>query len=201
MYDASEVMDMNKVQPIRKLEQITRIRRNLKTEKTAAIYTAFVLGINTNLRISDMLGLTWGDVWEDDTRTLREHITLREEKTEKTRRIKITETMAEALNYLLANLAVVERKDSIIRNPVTRKVYSREHISRRLGIEAKKVGIQDPISAHSLRKTWGYQAIVTFHQPLTIVQAAFNHASQGQTMDYLCITDDEIEVVYDAVAL
>lgn len=189
---------MKKVQPIRELNQIQQIEKHLKTTKTAAFHAMFVLGVNTNLRVGDLLGLTWGDVWEDTERTLRNHITICDEKTDKTLSIKITENMAEALNYVLENHPLVERRDPIIRNPVTRKVYSREHVSRRLGIEARKVGIEGAISAHSLRKTWGYHAVITYHQPITLVQAAFNHSSLEQSMDYLCITGDQIADTMEA---
>jgi hypothetical protein len=186
---------MVKVQPIRQLEHIRRIRRNLKKPKTAVFYTLFVVGVNTNLRISDLRNLTWKQVWADGTRELREHIYLKEKKTGKTRQIWINEKVKEALQYLIENIPVPEGTNPIFRNPRIRKVYSREYLSRRMGVEARKVGVQDPIGIHSLRKTWGYHAVVTFDQPITIVQAAFNHASQGETMDYLCITTDQIEDV------
>ena len=192
---------MNKVQPIRKLEQISRIRRNLRTPETAVWFALFGIGINTNLRVSDLLNLTWDQVWMDDSRELRDHILLTEQKTGKKRRIKINPKVIEALAYLLENIPPPERTDPIFRNSITRKVYSRERLSRRMGEEAKKVGIQDPIAIHSLRKTWAYHAVVTFHQPIAIVQAALNHATQKQTMDYACITDDEIEIVHDTVEL
>jgi len=193
---------MNKVMPIRKLEHIQRMRRNLKTPKTAALYALMVVGINSNLRVSDLRNLQWRNVWDDGTHDLCEHINLVEQKTDKKRRIKLTENIAEALNYLLANLGrIPERDEAIFRNPLTRKVYSREHLSRVISQEAKKVGIKDPIGMHSLRKTWGFHSAVTYSQPITLIQAAFNHSSQGQTMDYLCITDNELDVVYETVAL
>ena len=80
-------------------------------------------------------------------------------------------------------------------------MYSREHLSRVIGFEADKIGILDPIGMHSLRKTWGYHSSVTYSQPITLIQAAFNHSSQKQTLDYLCITDNELDVVYETVAL
>jgi len=193
---------MKRVAPLRKLEQIQRIRRNLKNEKMAVMYCFFVAGINTNLRVSDLRALTWASVWLDGTQTLRDHITLIEQKTKKPRRIFINENVADALRFLLDSLGrIPERDEAIFRNPITRAVYSREHLSRQMGIEARKVGIQDPIAAHSLRKTFGYHAVVTFDQQLAVVQAAFNHSSQRETMLYLGLTDDDIEVIHQTVAL
>ncbi|HET6453905.1 MAG TPA: tyrosine-type recombinase/integrase [Armatimonadota bacterium] len=192
---------MEKVQPIRKLEQIARIKRNLKTPETAVWYALFGVGVNTNLRVSDLRNLTWAQVWMDDEREFRNHILLTEQKTGKKRRIKINPNVLESLAYLLENIPAPERTDPIFRNSQTREVYSREHIARRISAEAKKIGIQDQIAIHSLRKTWAYHAIVTFHQDITIVQAALNHATQKQTMDYVGVTEDDIEIVHDTVML
>jgi len=192
---------MEKVQPIRQLDQIARIKRNLKQEKSAALYALFAVGINTNLRVSDLLNLTWGQVWAEGTTDLCNHIYLREQKTGKARRIKINKNIPEALAFLLEQIPAPKADDPIFRNRVTRKAYHRSYIARRIKEEARKVGIQDPIAVHSLRKTWGYHAIKTFHQPLVLVQAAFNHATQQQTMDYLCLTDDDIEIVHETVVL
>jgi len=193
---------MIRVHPIRRIDHIQRIRRNLKTEKTAAMYCFFVTGCNTNLRVSDLRGLTWGSVWLDGTTTMRDHLTLIEKKTNKPRRIFINENVVESLRFLLDSLGrIPERDEAIFRNPITREVYSREHLSRQMGIEAKRVGIQDPIAAHSLRKTFGYHAVVTFDQQLAVVQAAFNHSNQRETMLYLGLNDDDIEIVHQTVAL
>ena len=197
---------MIKVQPIRELDQIARIRRNLKGKKNAVLYCLFVLGINTNLRVSDLRNLRWESLWLEGSHELRALLTLTEKKTGKRRRIKLTEPMIEAIHYLLDNLPrTPERTDPVFRNPVTKGAYSREHLSRRIRAEAGKVGIDvmgdDPIGMHSLRKTWGFHAVVTFHQPLALVQAGFNHSSQALTLDYCCIRDVDIEVVYETVAL
>jgi len=200
-YDTSEVMEMEKVYPIRKLDQIARIKRNLKTEKTAVWYALFVIGINTNLRVSDLLGLKWANVWIDGTTTLRDHIELTEQKTGKKRRIKLTKPIAEALAYLLENIREPEAGDNIIRNPLTRKPYSREHISRTLAKQAKAVGIQDSLGIHGLRATWGFHAVISFHQPITLIQHGFNHSNQKQTMNYLGITDEQMTEVYETVVL
>jgi len=192
---------MMKVHPLKEISQINRIRRNLKEKKTAVMYALFVLGVNTNLRVSDLLNLRWSNVWLDDTHEFREKIELTEQKTGKHRRIQITENISEALTYLLANIREPEADDHIIRNPVTRVRYSREHLSRFLALEVKKVGFQDSFGIHGLRATWGFHAVVTFRQPLALVQTAFNHSSQRQTMDYLGITDEQLTEVYEAVAL
>ena len=193
---------MEKVQPLRKIEQIQRIRRNLKTPEKAVFYALFVVGCNTNLRVSDLRNLTWRNVWDEGTTDLCEHIHLVEQKTDKKRRIKMSENIAEALTYLMANLGRTPAPDEpIFRNRISRKVYTREHLSRFIKLEAAKVGVTGSIGMHTLRKTWAYHAATTFGQPLVHIQAALNHSTQRQTMDYIGLTDDDIDVVIEAVAL
>ena len=193
---------MTRVNPIRKIEQIQRIRRNLKTPEKAVFFCLFVAGINSNLRVGDLRNLEWRNVWDEGTTDLCEHIHLVEQKTGKKRRIKMSENIAEALTYLMANLGRTPAPDEpIFRNRISREVYSREYLSRFIKLEAEKVGVTGSIGMHSLRKTWAYHAATTFGQPLIHIQAAFNHATQRQTMDYIGLTDDDIDIVIEAVAL
>ncbi len=52
---------MNFVQPIRDPEQIQQLKEYFK-EKSLRNYILFIMGINTGLRISDILKLKVGDV-------------------------------------------------------------------------------------------------------------------------------------------
>ncbi|MGX5576555.1 tyrosine-type recombinase/integrase, partial [Bacillus toyonensis] len=82
---------MNFVQPIRDPEQIKQIKEYLK-EKNARNYILFVMGINTGLRISDILKLKVGDVQGS-------HISMREMKTGKQKRIQITSALKRELKW------------------------------------------------------------------------------------------------------
>ena len=48
-----------------------------------------------------------------------------------------------------------------------------------------------------LRKTWGYHQRVTFGVDLPRLMVCFNHSTQRQTLDYLCIQPEEIKDVYE----
>lgn len=63
---------MNFVQPIRDPEQIQQLKEYFK-EKSLRNYILFIMGINTGLRISDILKLKVGDVKGS-------HISMREKK-------------------------------------------------------------------------------------------------------------------------
>lgn len=86
---------MNFVQPIRDPEQIQQIKEQLK-EKSERNYILFVMGINTGLRISDILKLKVGDLKGS-------HISMREMKTGKQKRIQITTALKRELRWFNEN--------------------------------------------------------------------------------------------------
>jgi integrase len=81
---------MNFVQPIRDSEKVEAIKKYLK-EHNERNYLLFLIGINTGLRISDILKLKVGDVKGT-------HISIREKKTGKQKRIRITPSLKRELN-------------------------------------------------------------------------------------------------------
>ncbi|PFR46746.1 tyrosine-type recombinase/integrase, partial [Bacillus cereus] len=87
---------MNFVQPIRDSEQIQQIKEYLK-EKNERNYILFVIGINTGLRISDILKLKVGDLNGS-------HISMREMKTGKQKRIHITAALRRELKWYIEDM-------------------------------------------------------------------------------------------------
>ncbi len=60
-----------------------------------------------------------------------------------------------------------------------------------------EVGLHGNYGTHSMRKTWGYHQRVQMDRPIPLLMAAYGHASKAQTLEYLCIQDDEIRDLYD----
>ncbi|PHC40795.1 integrase [Bacillus toyonensis] len=86
------------VQPIRDSEEIQQLKEYFK-EKSLRNYILFIMGINTGLRISDILKLKVGDVKDS-------HISMRE-KTGKQKRIQITVALKRELKWFIE-----EREDN-----------------------------------------------------------------------------------------
>jgi len=177
-----------RVDPIRNMKDIKSIRKLLADQpRNLAL---FILGTNTNLRASDMLGIKAGQV-----RGLKpmDEIEIRERKTGKLRRITLNKTVVEATNSLLATFPYHD--DDLLfrgqRGPLT--VPS---LSRLVKSWCKAINLQGNFGSHSLRKTWGYHQRVTFGRSLPELMVCFNHGSQKQTLDYLCIQPEEIRSIY-----
>jgi len=74
---------MSTMQPIRDPKDIERLKRYFLNRGETRNYVLIVVGINLPVRISDLLGLKWKDVYNYRTDTFRSHLTLIEQKTGK----------------------------------------------------------------------------------------------------------------------
>ncbi len=153
----------------------------------------FILGINSGLRISDILPLKVGDVRD------RSFIALREEKTGKSKNFRINDAIKRATAEFIPPDAgddeYIFRSRKGANRPITRvQAY------RILNDAATRAGITEPIGCHTLRKTLGYHAYKA-NEDLATLQALFNHSSQAVTLRYIGITQDTIDEVYANIDL
>lgn len=194
---------MEFVQPIRDKRQIEAMKRHLKGNDTGLRDVClFTLGINSGLRVSDLLQLTVGDVAEIDDKgkiTVQDRITLREQKTGKTKSFPISATAAKTVkDYLSGRPGCSADEPLFLSRKGTGK--SQGHLQRAQAYKiindaARAVGITDPIGTHTLRKTFGYWAYKD-GKDITIIQKLLNHASPSVTLAYIGITQDELDDVY-----
>ena len=78
---------MSTTQPIRNLENLERLKNYFLTEcPNLRNYLLVHLSVNTALRISDILSLTWEDVYDFYHFTFREHLILTEKRPKKENR-------------------------------------------------------------------------------------------------------------------
>ena len=72
---------MSKTQPIKDEEMLKNFRNYYRDiEPNPRNYALIVFGLNSALRISDILGLCWNDVYSDQNHRYREHIAVWEQK-------------------------------------------------------------------------------------------------------------------------
>ncbi len=180
-----------KVEPIKRKKDIDSIRKLLSDNtRNSALFT---MGINTNLRASDLLRITAGQV-----RGLNagDSIELKEKKTGKFRRVTLNKACIQAIERLLASKPYTN--DGFLftgqRGPLT--VPS---VHRLVKSWCLSINLKGNYGSHTLRKTWGYHQRVTFGTDIPRLMVCFNHSTQKQTLDYLCIQPEEIQDVYENV--
>ena len=181
---------MEFVEPIRDRKKIEAMKKVLRGSNPRD-HVLFTLGINSGLRVSDLLKLKVSDVLDEKGR-VKNRITVREKKTGKTKTFPFSDTVIKALkDYLLDPLPEMalfpSRKGG---GPITR-----QQAYRIINDAAKTVGIKDKIGTHTLRKTFGYHAYIA-GVDVTRIQSLLNHASPKETLRYIGITQDELDDVY-----
>ena len=178
-----------KVEPIRKRKDIDLIKK-LLSDKPRDL-ALFILGINTNLRASDLLRLTVGHV-----KHLKEGdaLEINEKKTGKPRRITLNKACIIAIQSLLE--AGEPKDDDYLFKSQRGAVLTVSTVSNMMKDWCREINLRGNYGSHTLRKTWGYHQRVTFGTDLPRLMICFNHSTQKQTLDYLCIQADEIRDVY-----
>lgn len=187
---------MSKTEPIRDLSDIQKMKEYLLNQKRWRDYALITLGLNTALRISDLLTLQWKDVYNFSSKSFYRHVYLTEQKTQKKNTISLNDSILEALELLKNNLVNISDSDYIIKSRISpnRPIHrSRAYaIIREL---AKENGIEGHISCHSLRKTFGYQAWKNGYSPAVIMEI-YNHSSLQVTRRYLSINQDDKDQIF-----
>ena len=185
------VIVLELVQPIRSKEKIEQMKKYLKS-KSLRDWALFTLGINSGLRISDLLKLNISDV-VDANGKVRDRITVRERKTSKPKTFPFSAKVIESLTEYIASLD--QSQIVLFGSRTGDKAVSRQHIHRILSEAGKEVGIKESIASHSLRKTFGlmaYEAGVD----ITRIQQLLNHSSPKESLRYIGVTQNELDNVY-----
>ncbi|NJP39372.1 site-specific integrase [Alkalicoccus luteus] len=181
---------MEYVQPIRSTEKIKEVKAILK-RRSKRDYFLFVLGINTGLRVSDLLQLKVEDVKD------RTHINIKEKKTGKQKKFKLNKSAIEAIKDYTETLDDDRYLFAGFKNK--EKAISRVQAYRILNEVAKEAGLKE-IGTHTMRKTFGYH----FYQKtkdVALLQTIFNHSAPSVTLKYIGVNQDMMDAAMDDFAL
>ncbi len=192
---------MEQVEPIRDPRKIAAIKKILRDQDHPRNYLLFVMGLNTALRIGDLLSLRVGDVIDEQGKIM-EFIHIREQKTGKAKRIKVNQAVQEALRFYFAKIPTTNLDTPLFPSMRSEAPLDRTQVWRLINEWCWAVDLtQGRYGAHTLRKTWGYMARRYHGIPIELIQAKLGHATPSVTRRYIGITDDEIENVENHVNL
>ena len=192
---------METVQPIRDLKKIDAMKKVLSRGPYGKRnLLLFVLGINSALRISDLLAMKLGDV-VTEKKKVRDFISVREIKTKKTKRFRLNGNAAKAIKSYVDSLDNFNMDEHLfLSRKGDNKAISRVQAWEILNNAAREVGLREHIGTHTLRKTFGYHAHKA-GESIEKLQIILNHRSPRETRIYLGITQDEIDEVYATLNL
>lgn len=157
----------------------------------------FKFGLNTGLRISDILPITKQDVY-NHKHEFHEYLVIKEKKTGKPKKIVINSTLRKAIEHYLSQKNH-SGSDYLFESKKGGHI-GRIQAYRVLKNSANIVGIEN-FGTHSMRKTWGYWTYKLSKHNIGIIMDAFNHSSQRITLRYIGINQDEKDALYSLVQL
>ena len=192
---------MNIVEPIRSENQIKQIRGNLYRQKNPRDYLIFVFGINSGLRIGDILSLKLEDV-KDSQGNLKDYLDIKEQKTGKTRKVFFNKQIKEALAFYIKKTGIFDLDRYLFTNEKSKKnkPITRIRAYQLINKWCKDVGLDCKVGGHTLRKTFGYHMRM---QGVSIerISNLLNHRNIKVTFRYIGINDDENKEVINGFGI
>ena len=157
-----------------------------------------MVGINTALRISDLLELQVGH-FLDDHQHNKQRFWIKEQKRGKRQEVVVNASIRETLEeYFAAYPEIISDQNNFIffntKGNGFIQPIRRGQAWKIITNICQQVGLRGNFGTHSLRKTWGYHARMR-GVDLALIMHKLNHESIAYTKRYLGITDDELQAV------
>ena len=158
------------------------------------------IGVFTGLRISDLLKLRFNQFENSDI------LTIQEQKTKKTRRIKINPDLKEIIVRVKGRMVVTNTDQYIFVNKYGTKPIDKSYVNVKLKELLKQYNIvlEGNASSHLFRKTLGNRVLRLnnySNESVILLMELFGHSSPSITKKYLGIREKEIHDVYDSLRL
>ena len=181
-----------KVEPIRKLDDIHKIKSLLKDKPRD--YCLFCTGINTAFRAGEILSLKIHQVENLD---VGDRLEIKQSKTKTFRAVTVNATVVDSIQRWLAVHPRTEPNAPLFISQKGHNALTVSTVNRMIKRWCKDTGIQGQFGTHSMRKSWGYFQRTINNAPVALLMSAYGHASEAQTLAYLGIQDSEISDLYD----
>jgi len=193
---------MKYVEPIRDIKQIEAMKKLMIAEGNYRDHLLFTLGINSGLRISDLLSIKWTLFLTDKGKLLKTgaDITVCEKKTGKEKRFKLNKSIRKALELFYEHIQEPDAEAFVF---LSRQVdtkgsvtpISRVQAWRTLNKYAEALDIGGKIGTHTLRKTFGYHL---YKKGIAVeyIQKLLNHSAASITLRYIGISQDQLDEIY-----
>lgn len=185
MSNTNNNQNIKVVEPIRDKRDIKRIIDYFNTHDKRKYAVLFELGVNSGLRISDLLNFKVKDVLDKDK------ISLREKKTNKAKVFPLKPSLQKLLNEFCYKR---DLNDYLFLGKHW-QALGRIVIYKALVSACKCLNINANVGTHTMRKTFGYHHYKQY-KDIALLQTIFNHYTPEVTKRYIGITQDEINESY-----
>jgi integrase len=179
-------------------DEVALVRKSFGGRYGRRDQALFLLGVKSGFRISELLSLTVGDVWQHGQFVERVAVQRRYMKGKvQSRSVPLH---SEAKGALAAWLMEMNRQGDV--SPDTYLFPSRKGLNRPLRPgQARHIlrqayaacGLTGPLSSHTLRKTFGQRFYEKSGRDLLKTQRAMGHKSPASTIAYLNLDERDID--------
>jgi len=169
------------VQPLRTLQEIEDMKQSLRRWCGERDRFMFEFGINTGLRVSDIVGLRVRDVRG------KAYFNVLEGKTKKPRRVFLKGIQPEIEAYTRD----MDPEDWLFPSRKGNGHITETQAYRAL-VKAGEMIDRNDIGTHTMRKTFGYHHYKR-NKDVAVLQEIFNHSAPSITKRYIGIRQDEID--------
>lgn len=181
---------MNVVEPIKDLNKIIQVKDILSKKPRDLLL--FRLGIESALRISDILRLNVSDVLN------KKEIVVKEKKTGKRKSFPISIDLRGFISDYVTSMNL-EKTDPLFltqKNTRMSRIYAWNIIKR----ACRQAGIRANVGTHTLRKTFGYHHYQQY-KDIVLLQKILNHSSPAITLRYIGIEQEQVNESYEGLIL
>jgi integrase len=183
------------VEPIRNKDSIRQMFYYLNG-KDPKYGLLFKYGLNTGLRISDILPLRVNDIFNRNGK-FKDYLVLQEKKTGKEKKIKLNDSIRKMLlSYVNEHRLTADAY--FFYSKKTSGHVKRVQAYKVLKEAANVCGIEN-FGTHSMRKTWGYWTYKASKYNIGLIMDTFNHSSQNVTLRYIGVNQDQKDELYSLV--
>lgn len=181
----------NLVEPIKSKKDIEAVEQYL-LKRNRRNHLIFIFGINTGLRVSDILSLNIADVAN------KTYVEIIEKKTGKYKRFPLNNKLREFIkNYLKTErkqVYTLDKKEPLFVGKKHCRL-DRSQVYRFLNDACNAVGLSINVGTHTMRKTFGFHNYKQFND-IALLQKILNHSSPAITLRYIGVDQDEIDNSY-----
>lgn len=181
---------MEYVDPIKDLESIHKMKEILGQQSQRDLLF-FVFGINTGIKINELLSLKVKDVRGE--KGLKQFLHLKDSHTNEIKSFYLNHKIRHELEKYFSEQPL-DDDDYLFKSKKNSLPITRQQAYRIINQAAKKAGVSGKIGTHTLRKTFGYHAYKK-GIAISIIREIFNHHSRSETLRYIGIDPEDKEPI------
>jgi site-specific recombinase XerD len=181
------MIQVETVEALRDIKEINAIKRYLK-KQSERDYVLFVFGINTGLKITEILSIKVKDIMTEQP-VIKDFYTWVPKEDEPKKDVYLNESVKKVLLQYIQS-SCLKRDDYLFLSKKTKLPITRQQAYRIINQAANHVGIKGKIGTNSMRKTFGFHAFKR-GVAISLLQKHFNHSTPSDTLKYLGISKCE----------